>query len=146
MNDTRIPYTLVIDFDSTIAGGGSASAKSDIDADGDFIIERESVTIWNPSAATAIAGTPAATESSPTAANNTWMSLAHFRAERRVTDGQWQNAPVRVSNIVRPNGEGFDLTQRRIAAGQTVTIKLYNDSAVSVQGQWALHGYKVLRK
>ena len=146
MPEMRIPYTLVIDFDTTIAAAGSASSKSDVDADGDFIIEREAVTLFIPTANTSIAGTPAANESSPTTANNTFMTLAHFRVERRITDGQWQNAPVRVSNIIRPNGDGFDLTQRRIAAGQTVTVKLYNDSAETVRGQWALHGFKIIRK
>lgn len=146
METVRIPYTLVIDFDTTINAGGVGSAKSDIDADGDFIIEREAVTLYLPSANTSIAGTPAANEASVTTANNTFMTLAHFRVERRITDGQWQNAPVRVSNIIRPNGDGFDLTQRRIAAGQTVTVKLYNDSAENVRGQWALHGFKIIRK
>lgn len=138
----RIPYSLVLDWDTTIAAAGSAVAKTDVDNDGDFVVERIAFTSWIPSASTAIAGTPAALEASPTIGNNTWMTTAHFRFEGRITDGVWQNAPVRVSNLIRPNGDGYDLTQRRIPRGQTVSGTLYNDSAQSIRGQMVFHGYK----
>lgn len=145
-NEIREFYGLTLEFNTTIAAGATAQAYSQVDTSGDFFIQNMRATVWIPSAATAIAGTPFANGSLPTAASDTFPTLAHCRLMLEVSGVQWFNNPVRLNHLAGDGGNPyFFQTLPALALQAQLLGTLYNDSALAVQAQVVLFGYKRLR-
>jgi len=144
----RVWYQYVVDFSDNIAAAGNAERSRQINQGGAFVVQKIHATVWIPNASgSAIAGTPAYRDPSATAASNTFMSLAHFRANLRTTDTPWSSNPVRL-NLLTGDGRDPDylLTGRWIAPNDELFATLYNDSAETVRAQIVLEGFRWYRR
>lgn len=134
-----------LDFSTTITTGTSATSATRNDNDGTLIVDSIAIEAWLPAViGSAVAYTPFARDGDPTLNNNTHASLASLRVELFTNGKPWFRSPVRASTFF---GQGhrpkFFTRKPRIAPGGTITARLYNDSAQSVQAQILFEGMKI---
>lgn len=146
----KVPYVFSINFDSDVAASGGTSTK-DVQVDGQagsgFVIEDQDAEFWITAAlGAAVSGTPLAREPSPgTTTNNQMPNLSMLTVEFSTSaDQQWQDKPIRLSNVVRKGVQNWNQTQRLIPEGTRIVAKITNNAAVAVQGQITFIGYRML--
>lgn len=139
-------YVQTIEFNDNIAPGAQSTKYAQIDTGGWFVCESMVVTAWIPTAqASAIAGTPLSPASSPTAANNTFIHLAHLRLRLNVAGVDWFSNAIRCSAFGPGMGSpSYFQTKPVLGALNQLTGTLFNDAAATftVQAQVALFGYR----
>lgn len=139
------PFRLTVNFDSTIAAAGNASASKRNNNDGTLLVAVEDLTAYIVAASgSAIAYTSLTPAAGETKNNNTWPGYASLRVEIFVDGRPWQDGPVRADLAFAQNRAPRDPAMwRRIPSGATVQAKLYNDSGEAIQAQLMLEGIKI---
>jgi hypothetical protein len=137
-----VAFDEIIDFSTEVPAGSSAKSSQRVTASKWFAVDAILATVYIPSASgSAIAGTAIPADSVTLQNSNTFPSLAHFRAQIWTNGVQWFSNPKRLNLLAgtaaAPN---LPLTKRLVPGGGTVTIELFNDSALPVKAQFAFDG------
>lgn len=147
------PWSIPLDFAANIAAAGTGQAAANNENGWLFIALSFNLVVWNPAVSNnVIAGTPAYmrsdTGSAAAATNagsvNTWINLSQFTLNVRTNTLQWFANPVRANLICGDAwNPGYRLIGQPIGPGQTIQATLNNLSAVAVQAQLLLDGYRI---
>lgn len=145
----RWSYIYTVDWDTTIAPGGSAEARVDLDSGSVFVVEELRFLAWIPSASgAAIAFTPLYDSSgSPTLANNTFDGEAALRMDLYAGSVRFTSNPngVRIPLLTgKAQRQAWEQAPMILPGGQPLVAKLFNDSAQSIQAQLVAKGTRWL--
>jgi hypothetical protein len=140
------PYTHMVAFsDVTVSAGGDASERVTIQSDADFAVQQIQVTARLASSeGSSVAGTPLPYDSHPGSEHNELPTMELVRLYLQDNDLPWMNDPVPATiyggNVANP---GFVLASPILSARNSLTVKVYNDSAEDLKIRVGLVGLKL---
>lgn len=154
MNDTNglgelVPanarfYAAPIDFDTAIATGTNTTKEYRLSESGKFTVTHMCATFFLSAAAgTAVAGTPLCWDSDQSQSSNNMPSHAMVRVQITTSEWQWFANPVRLTNLFADGrSRNWFVVPPMLDNLSTSIFQVYNDSAVSIKGQFTLAGYR----
>lgn len=142
----QVPYMFAIDF-AAIAAMGSAVGTALVDAEADFVVERQRAVFWNDAAVgTTIAGTPfglLGDMSPPAIVGNIWYNHNQLTVKMGSTSDPWTKVPMRLPLVFDVGGmDRPAILQRRIQAGTTLQAEIKSYINAQISGQLAFIGFK----
>ncbi len=139
------PYWLTFDFSTTIANtGGTQTVTANVDAAGDFIVNRMLGVFWIVSASSSsVARTPLPFDSINENSSNELPTMSQVRLLISSRSWQWMNNPV-AANLILSDARHptwFNVNPL-LRARDVISMTAYNDGAMDIRGQVIFQGYR----
>lgn len=142
----KVPFTYTITF-AAIPAGGQSNGNVLVESNAPFVVERQRAVFWNDSifGGAAIARTPLAGIGGNYATENTYPNHYMIHAMLKDNLDQWTKAMTSlpllfdIGEVDRPL-----ITQREVGAGNTIYAEVINYTSISLSGQLAFMGYKIV--